>query len=71
MSHHKIYTFWYCIVTDEVPSTSSQIVEQIEAVQEVVLPGICRLSNSAPGKKQGDQTQFSPKKTLEKRQWIW
>ena len=29
MSHQKIYTFWYYVVNDEVPSTSSQIVERI------------------------------------------
>ena len=28
------------------------------------------LDDSAPDKKPKDQTQFSPKKTLEKRKWI-
>ena len=27
----------YCVANDEVPSTSSQIVEQIDVIQEVVL----------------------------------
>ena len=31
--------FWYYVVNDEVPSTSSDIVEQVEVIQEVVLPG--------------------------------
>ena len=35
MSHQKIYTFLYSVVNDEVPSTSSRIVEQIEDIQEV------------------------------------
>ena len=45
MSHQKIYTFWYYAVDDEVPSTSSQIVEQIEVIEEVVLPGISKLND--------------------------
>ena len=60
MSHQKIYTFWYHALNDKVPSTSSQIVEQIEFIPEVVLLGISKLNDAAPGKKQGDQTQFSP-----------
>ena len=54
MSHHKIYTFWHCVFREEVPSTSSQIVEQIEFIQGVVLPGISRLNQLSK--------QFSPKK---------
>ena len=61
MSHQTIYTFWYYVVNDQVPSTSSQIVEKIEDIQEVVLPGILELNNSALEKKQGDQIQFFPK----------
>ena len=71
MFHQKKYTFWYCIVNDEVPSTSSQIFEQIEVIQEVVLPGISKLNDSALDKKPGEQTQFSPKKAAEKGKWIW
>ena len=67
MFHQKKYTFWYCIVNDEVPSTSSQIFEQIEVIQEVVLPGIPKLNDSALGKREGDLTQFSPKKDSRKR----
>ena len=54
ISHQKISTFWYCVVNDEVPSTSSQIFKPIEVIQWVVLPGISKLNNSAPDKKPGD-----------------
>ena len=40
-------------------------IEQIEVIQELLLPGASKLNNSAINKKLGDQTQFSPKKTLE------
>ena len=40
MSPQEIYTFWDYTVNDEVPSTSSQIVKQIEVIQEIALPGI-------------------------------
>ena len=43
-SHHEIYIFWYCVVNEEVKSSSSQIVEQIEVIQEVVLPEISKLN---------------------------
>ena len=61
MCHLKIYIFRYCVVNDEVASTSSQILEQVEVNQEVVLPGISELNDSAPDKEPEDQTQFSPK----------
>ena len=48
ISHQKVYTFWHCVVNNEVPSTSSQIVEQIEVIQGVVLPGISKMNDSAP-----------------------
>ena len=57
-------------VKDEVPSTSSQFVEQIKIIQEIALPGLSQLNDLAPDKKQGDQTQFSPKKTPEKGKQI-
>ena len=71
MSYQEIYTFWNYVANDEVPSTSSQIVEQIEVIQEVVLPGISKLNDWAPDKKKGDQTQFFRKKILEKGKGIW
>ena len=42
-----------------------QIVEQIEDIQVAVLSGISKLNDSTSDKKQGDETQFSPKKSLE------
>ena len=38
-------------------NTSSQIFEQIEVIQRVVLTGISKLNYSVPEKKPGDQTQ--------------
>ena len=46
MSHQK-YIFSYCTINDEVPSTSSQIVEQIKVILEVVLARMSDLNNSA------------------------
>ena len=64
MSHHKMYACWYCVVNEEVPSTSSQIFEQVEVIQEVVLPRISQLN-------QLSKRNFLQKKTLEKGKWIW
>ena len=50
-----------------MPLTYTQILEQIEVIQEVVLPGISKLNNSGPHKKPRDQTQFSQKKGSRKR----
>ena len=55
--HQEIYTFWYCVVNDEIPSTFSQVFEQIEVIQGVVLPAISKLNDSTSDKKPGDQTQ--------------
>ena len=45
-----------------MPSASSQIVEQIGVVEEVVLPAVSNLSDSVMNKNQGDQTQRFQKK---------
>ena len=42
-------------------------LNKIEVIQEVVLREISKLNDQAPDKKQEDQKQFSPKKTLEKK----
>ena len=42
-------------VNDEVPSVSSQIVEQIEVIPEVVLSEVSKLNDSVISKRQGDQ----------------
>ena len=39
-----MYWLYSDIVNDDVSSTSSQIVEQIEVIQEVLLPGISKLT---------------------------
>ena len=54
-------------VMDEVPSTSSQIVEQIEFIQEVDKPWVSKLNDSALGKRQN--TIFS-KKDSRKRKMV-
>ena len=49
MSCQKIYIYirlWYYVVNnDEAPSTSSQMVEQIEEIKEVVLPAVSKLND--------------------------
>ena len=47
-----------------MPSSSSQIVEQIGVVEEVVLPAVSNLSDSVMNKNQGDQTQRFQKKWI-------
>ena len=39
-----VLTIYSDIVNDDVSSTSSQIIEQIEVIQEVLLPGISKLT---------------------------
>ena len=64
MSNQKIYSFWYCVVNGELPSSFPQIVAKIEVIQEAVLPGISKLNYSALDKKQGEQKTVSSKKRL-------
>ena len=71
MTDQKTYIFWYCVVNDEVPLTSPQIAEQIEAIQKVVWLGISKLNDSALDKKTWKlNTVFSKKMTIEKGKWI-
>ena len=42
-------------IIDESPSISSQIVEKIEVISEVVLPEISKMIDLAMSKKQRDQ----------------
>ena len=47
-------------MNDEVSSTSSEIVEQIEVIPEVVLSKVSKLIDPVISKRQGDQRkQFS------------
>ena len=45
-------------------SASSQIIEQIKVVEEVVLSEVSNLSDSVMNKNQGDQTQRFQKKWI-------
>ena len=56
-----------CVVNDEVPLTSSQIIEQIEIIQEAVLSGLPKHNNSTLNKKQENQTQVYRQKYSQKR----
>ena len=71
ISHQKVYTFWYCFINDELPSTSSKIVKQIEVIQGVVLSGISKMNDSAPGKKRKNKHYFLQKKPLVRGNWFW
>ena len=51
-------------MNDEVSSTSSQIVEQIQVIPEVVLSEVSKLIDSVTSKRQGDQRKWF---SLEKR----
>ena len=65
MSHQKIYTFWYYVVNDEVPSTSSQIVERIVTYSRCSFTRNIYLEwLSTREEIKGDQTQFSPKMVI-------
>ena len=45
-SENMYILLWYYVVNDdEALSTSSQIVEQIEVIKEVVLPAVSELSD--------------------------
>ena len=62
-SHHIAIYFLLSIVCCQcVPSTCTQIVRQIEVIQELVLAEVSWLNNSVMKKKQGEQAQFSPEK---------
>ena len=58
----KYVIFWYCNIYDEVPSSSSKIIEQIDFIEELVLRKISKANDTAPYKKQVDQTYFFFKK---------
>ena len=47
-----------------------KLFNKLKLFKKYFLPGIHKLNDSVPEKKQGNQTQFSPKKTLVKENWI-
>ena len=72
VSSENMYIFLqYCVVSyDKAPSISSQIIEQIEVIQEAVLSGVSKLNDSAMKNEQEDQTNFLPNKHPRNRKWI-
>ena len=66
MYYLKRYTVLYCVVNYEIPSTSSQISEQIEVIQDVVTPRKSKMNDSTRDKK---QKKFWEKEST-KGKWI-
>ena len=57
--------------SENYASVSSQIVEQIEIILEVVLPEVSKLIDTVMSKSQEEQAHFSSEKiTPFKRNWI-
>ena len=56
ISSEDIYIL-YCVVNDEIILASSQIFEQIEVIQGLILTGISKLNDSVPDKKRGVRAQ--------------
>ena len=56
ISSEDIYIL-YCVVNDEIILASSQIFEQIEVIQGLILTGISKLNDSVPDKKIGVRAQ--------------
>ena len=52
--HQKFYMLMLFSMNDEVPSITSQIVEQIEVIPEVVLSEVSKLIDKVMIKRQGD-----------------
>ena len=52
MYYLKRYAVLYCVVNYEIASTSSQIYEQIEVLQDVVTPRKSKMNDSTRDKKQ-------------------
>ena len=62
MYYLKRYAVLYCVVNYEIASTSSQIYEQIEVIQDVVTPRKSKMNDTTRDKKQKN----SGKKNLRK-----
>ena len=56
ISSEDIYIL-YCVVNDEIILASSQIFEQIEVIQGLILTGISKLNDLVPDKKIGVRAQ--------------
>ena len=57
------FTFWYNIFLVDSTKTSSQTVERIKVIQEVVLLEVSKVNEPVINKKQ-DELQFPPEKML-------
>ena len=66
MYYLKRYAVLYCVVNYEIASTSSQIYEQIEVIQDVVTPRKSKMNDSTRDKK---QKKFWEKEST-KGKWI-
>ena len=51
LNNGEFNIFWYSLVNDEVPSTTSQIVKLIEDIQGGDIPGVSKMNDSALDKK--------------------
>ena len=56
ISSEHIYIL-YCVVNDEIILASSQIFEQIEVIQGLILTGVSKLNDSVPDNKIGVRAQ--------------
>ena len=56
ISSEDIYILYF-VVNDEIILASSQIFEQIEVIQGLILTGISKLNDSVPDKKIGVRAQ--------------
>ena len=56
ISSEDIYIL-YCVVNDEIILASSQIFEQIEVIQGLILTGVSKLNDSVPDNKIGVRAQ--------------
>ena len=51
LNNGEFNIFWYSLVNDQVPSTTSQIVKQIEDIQGGDIPEVSKMNDSALDKK--------------------
>lgn len=65
MFYQKVLQHFKIFVNDEVPLTSPQTVEQINAIKKIVLLKASRPQDLVMNEKQGNEIQFSPEKRLQ------
>ena len=62
VSHQKVYTFWHCVVNNEVPSTSFEIVKQIVLFNEYLYQEYLRWITQRQTRTQKNKHSFLQKK---------